>query len=97
MVILRRWSEWIENGYVTEVITLMEGKWSVYRGGQFFWKENGRYRGGQYILPLNLLILGRWSWREKGHVIKGGHARGGGGLYACKNRESMVMLWRLSL
>ena len=24
-----------ENGHVTEVITLMEGKWSGYRGGQF--------------------------------------------------------------
>ena len=23
------------NGYVTEVITLIEGKWSGYRGGQF--------------------------------------------------------------
>ena len=24
-----------ENGHVTEVITLMEGKWSGYRDGQF--------------------------------------------------------------
>ena len=24
-----------ENGHVTEVVTLMEGEWSYYRGGQF--------------------------------------------------------------
>ena len=36
MTMLERWSvEWRENGHVTEVITLMERKWSGYRGGQF--------------------------------------------------------------
>ena len=24
---------WRENGYVTEVVSLMEGEWSCYRGG----------------------------------------------------------------
>ena len=41
MVILWRWSvECRENGYVAEVITLMEGKWSGYRW-PVYWKENG--------------------------------------------------------
>ena len=32
---LQRWSlEWSENGHVTEVVTLMEEKWSSYSGGR---------------------------------------------------------------
>ena len=34
MVMLQRWSvQWRENGHVTEVVSLMEGEWSCYRGG----------------------------------------------------------------
>ena len=34
MVMLRRWSiQWRENG-LTEVVSLMEGEWSRYGGGQ---------------------------------------------------------------
>ena len=36
-----------ENGHVTEVVTLMEGEWSYYRGGQF---NRGR-----------MVMLQRWS------------------------------------
>ena len=32
--------KWRENGYLTEVVSLVEGEWSGYRGGQY-WKENG--------------------------------------------------------
>ena len=32
MVMLQRWSvSWIENGHVTEVVTLMEGEWLLQR------------------------------------------------------------------
>ena len=34
MVMLQRWSlQWRENGHATEVVNLMEGEWSCYRGG----------------------------------------------------------------
>ena len=46
-----------EHGNVTEAGSLMEREWSCYGGGQFNGRGHGRYRGGQYILPLNLLIL----------------------------------------
>ena len=33
---LRKWSlKWEGNGHVTDVVTLMEGQWSCYRGCQF--------------------------------------------------------------
>ena len=36
MVMLQRWPfHRRENGHFTEVLTLMEGQWSCYRGGQF--------------------------------------------------------------
>ena len=35
-----------ENGHVTEVVTLMEGEWSYYRGGQF--------KGGRIVMV--------WRW-----------------------------------
>ena len=36
MVTLQRWScYWKENGHVTEVVTLIEGEWSCYRGDYF--------------------------------------------------------------
>ena len=45
---LRIWQvQMRENGYVTEVVTLMEGEWSCYRGGQF--------NGG------SMVMLQRWS------------------------------------
>ena len=49
--------EWLSI-YVTEVITLMEGKWSGYRGGQFIGRR--------------MVMLQRWSikWRENGHVTE---------------------------
>ena len=37
-----------EKGHVTEVVTLMEGKWSCYRGGQFREGEWLSYGGGQF-------------------------------------------------
>ena len=44
---------WTENGHFTEVLTLMEGQWSCYGGGQF--------KGGRMVM------LQKWSlyWREK--------------------------------
>ena len=35
MIMLERWSVlWRENCHLIEVVTLMEGEWSCYRGGQ---------------------------------------------------------------
>ena len=49
MVMLRRWSvSWRENGHFTEVVTLMEGKWSCYRIGQCREGEWLCYRIGQF-------------------------------------------------
>ena len=60
---LERWSVLRrENDHVREVLTLMEGEWSCYGGGQFKegrmmlrrlsleWRKNGRQRvrGGQF-------------------------------------------------
>ena len=48
MVMLRKWSVlWWENGHFTEVLTLMEGEWSCYRGGHT--------KGGRMVM------LQRWS------------------------------------
>ena len=48
MVMLWKWPvKSRENGYVTEVDSLMEGEWSCYRGGQF--------NGGRMVM------LQRWS------------------------------------
>ena len=48
MVMLLRWSvKGRENGHVTEVVSLMEGQWSCYRGGYF--------NGGRMV------ILERWT------------------------------------
>ena len=36
MVMLQRWLVYCRlNGHVTEVVSLMEGEWSCYGGGQF--------------------------------------------------------------
>ena len=52
MVTLQRWSVyWKENGHVTEVVTLMEGEWSCYGGGQF--------KGGRMVLLQRRPV----SWR----------------------------------
>ena len=40
--------EWRENSHVTEVVTLVEGNWSCYRGGQFREGEWSCYGGGQF-------------------------------------------------
>ena len=37
-----------DDGHVREVVTLMEGKWSCYRGGQFREGEWSCYSGGQF-------------------------------------------------
>ena len=43
MVMFQRWSVlWRENGQFTEVLTLMEGEWSCYGGGQF--------KGGRMVM-----------------------------------------------
>ena len=46
-----------ENGHVTEVVTLMEGEWSYYRGGQF--------KGGENSHGMEVASLGR----ENVHVM----------------------------
>ena len=65
---LWRWPfQWRENVHVTQVVSLMEGEWSFYRGAHF----NGHMyillysmvnlwcfvSCIQYILPLNLLMI----------------------------------------
>ena len=84
MVSLKR-----ENGHVTEVVSLMEGEWSCYRGGQFN-GENGHvtevvtlmegewscYRGGQLSYLGNLLIIlfiKTWERTFLQMDIKNGH------------------------
>ena len=53
-----------ENGQVTEVVSLIEGKCSCYRGGQF----NG---GSMAMLQVASLVQGEWS------CYRGGHFNGG--------------------
>ena len=92
-----------------QVVTLMEAKWSCYRGGQFR-EENGHITfvvsGGGRMIMLQKWIV---SWRENGHVTK--IVTNGGrmvmlqkwspmeGQWSCYrggqfNGERMVMLWR---
>ena len=53
IVMLWRWPVyWRENGYVTEVANLKEGKWSCYRGGQ---REHG------HVTEEVSIIEGEWS------------------------------------
>ena len=54
-----------------QVVTLIEAKWSCYRGGQFREGEWSYYVGGQYNVG-RMIMLQRWivSWRENGHVTK---------------------------
>ena len=72
--------------FVTEVVSLIEGEWSCYRGGHFnggkmvtlqrwsvYWKENG------HVTEVVTLMKGEWSCYRSGHF----------------NGERMVMLWRL--
>ena len=58
MVTLQKWS-------------LMEGKWSCYRGGQFREGEWSYYVGGQFN-GGRMIMLQSWivSWRENGHVTE---------------------------
>ena len=49
-----------ENGHVTEMVTLMEGKWSYYRGGHF----NG---GRMVMLEVVSLMEGEWLCYRDGH------------------------------
>ena len=55
MVILQRWVSLVEG----EVITLMEGKWSCYRGGKFRGGEWSCYDGGQFN-GGRMVMLQRW-------------------------------------
>ena len=52
--------------HVTEVVSLMEGEWSSYRGGQFNRRENG------HVTEVVTLMEGEWS------CYRGGHFNGGG-------------------
>ena len=76
-----------ENGHATEVVTLMEGEWSCYRGGQF--------KGG------SIVMLQRWSvyFRENGHVIEVASLmeRENGHSTVASNGGRMVMLKRWSV
>ena len=70
---------------VTEVVSLMKGEWSCYRGGQ----SNG---GGMVVIEEASICT-----FKSPHLPHHQNMRGEREDYACKNRESMVMLWRLSL
>ena len=59
------WSCGQENGHVTEVVTLMEGEWSCYRGGQFIERRNG------HVTEVVTLMEGEWSCYGGGE-FKGG-------------------------
>ena len=72
--------------FVTEVVSLIQGEWSCYRGDHFnggkmvtlqrwsvYWKENG------HVTEVVTLMKGEWSCYRSGHF----------------NGERMVMLWRL--
>ena len=56
MVMLWRWPVVRrENGHVTEVVTLIEGKWSCYRGGQcregeWLCYRIGKFNGGRMVM-----------------------------------------------
>ena len=64
MVMLWRWPvQTRENGYVTEVVTLMEEKSSSFRGGQFKEGEWSYYNGGQFN-GGRMIMLQRWSLME---------------------------------
>ena len=58
IVMLRRWSEWRENGYVTEVVSLMQREWSYYTlmqgDGHVI---GGHFKGGRAML---------WRWPVNG-------------------------------
>ena len=69
------------------MITLMEGKWSCCRGGQFREGEwscysGGQFKGGRMVMLQRLPV----QWRENGHVTE-----------AVTNRGKMVMLQKKSL
>ena len=89
----------MENGHVTEIVSLMEGEWSCYTGGQVE-REWACYRGGQFnggsiVLP-RLSVL----WRENGHVTEVANLMEGEWLCYGGSRFNggrMVMLRRWSL
>ena len=61
-----------ENSHVTEVVSLMEGEWLSYEGGQF---SGGRMvinlcYSGDYFNGGKMVRLQRWPlyWKENGHV-----------------------------
>ena len=64
-----------ENDHVTEVVTLMKGEWSYYRGGQF--KEGSCYGGhfnrrkNGHVTEVVTLMEGEWS------CYRGGYFNGG--------------------
>ena len=60
IVMLRRWSEWRENGYATEVVSLMQREWSYYRS------RGGHFNGGRMVM-LQVVTL-----KEGGSCYGGG-------------------------
>ena len=54
----------IENGHVTEVVTLMEGEWSCYRSGRLK-GGGGQFQGERMVVTEvargRIVILQRWS------------------------------------
>ena len=57
MVMLQLVSVGRENGYVTELASLMEGEWSCYSSMEGEWSC---YRGGQFN-GGGMIMLERWS------------------------------------
>ena len=61
-----------ENGHVTVVVSLKEGEWSCYRGGQFNGGQNGHVtevvtnRGRMVMLQKCSLMEGEWSCYTRG-------------------------------
>ena len=49
----------MENGHVTEIVSLMEGEWSCYRGGHFNGRSMSCYGGGQFNGD-RMVMLQRW-------------------------------------
>ena len=57
-----------ENGHVTEVVSLMEGEWSCYGGGQFkrgrmviLWRCPVQRRENGYVREVASLMEEEWS------------------------------------
>ena len=51
--------QWRGNGHVREVVSLMDGEWSCYGGGQFKGGENGHVTEVVSLMERMVLLL-RW-------------------------------------